>query len=143
MKAIFIPMTILVLAGGQALAQAGDARNPAMPMQTPTQMQGQMPMHDQNQMQNQMPVQNQMQKQMPMGQMAPATDGEVRKIDKGAGKITLRHGPITNLDMPPMTMVFHVKDRAFLDKVKVGEKVRFVAEQNAGALTVTAIESAK
>jgi Cu/Ag efflux protein CusF len=71
------------------------------------------------------------------------TDGEVRKIDKDAGKITLKHGPIRNLDMPPMTMVFQVKDRAFLDKVKAGDKVRFAAEQNAGAYVVTAIEPEK
>ncbi len=132
MKSILVPMTILMLAAGQALAQSSDSRQPAMPMQKQMPMQNQMPMHDQAQ------------KQMPMNPMASATtDGEVRKIDKGAGKITLKHGPIKNLEMPPMTMVFHVKDRAFLDKVKVGEKVRFAAEQDAGALTVTAIEAAK
>jgi Cu/Ag efflux protein CusF len=70
------------------------------------------------------------------------TDGEVRKIDKDAAKITLKHGPIKNLDMPPMTMVFQVKDRAFLDKVKTGDKVRFAAEEKSGAYVVTAIEAA-
>lgn len=79
---------------------------------------------------------------MPMGG-AMMSDAEVRKIDKDAGKITLKHGPIKSLDMPPMTMVFHVKDRAMLDKVKVGEKVRFAVEDKGGALTVTAIEAAK
>ena len=77
---------------------------------------------------------------------APAamlTEGEVRKVDKDAGKITLKHGPIKNLDMPPMTMVFQVKDRAFLDKVKAGDKVRFAAEEKAGAYVVTSIEAAK
>jgi Cu/Ag efflux protein CusF len=74
---------------------------------------------------------------------APMADGEVRKIDKDAGKITLKHGPIKSLDMPPMTMVFQVKDRALLDKVKAGDKVQFTAEQNAGAYVVTAIEAAK
>jgi Cu/Ag efflux protein CusF len=74
---------------------------------------------------------------------APMTDGEVRKIDKDAGKVTLKHGPIKNLDMPPMTMVFQVKDRALLDKVKVGDKVRFAAEQSTGAYIVTAIESVR
>ncbi|MHB8495717.1 MAG: copper-binding protein [Casimicrobiaceae bacterium] len=68
------------------------------------------------------------------------TEGEVRKIDKDAGKITLRHGPITNLDMPGMTMVFRVSDPAMLDGVKEGAKVRFVADRVGGALTVTAIE---
>lgn len=78
----------------------------------------------------------------PMGG-AMMSDAEVRKIDKDTGKITLKHGPIKNLDMPPMTMVFHVGDRAMLDKLKVGEKVRFAAEDKSGALTVTAIEAAK
>ncbi|WP_317204165.1 copper-binding protein [Janthinobacterium sp.] len=71
---------------------------------------------------------------------APMSDGEVKKIDKEAGKITLKHGPLANLDMPPMTMVFRVKDPAMLDQVKVGDKVSFVAEKVAGQLTVTHIE---
>ncbi len=71
------------------------------------------------------------------------TDGEVRKIDRDAGKITLKHGPIKSLDMPPMTMVFQVKDRAFLDKVKTGDKVRFTVEEKSGAYLVTSIEVAK
>ncbi len=70
-------------------------------------------------------------------------DGEVRKIDKDAGKITLRHGEIKKLDMPAMTMVFRVKDAAMLDKVKAGDKVKFRAEGAAGAFTVTEIEAAK
>lgn len=74
---------------------------------------------------------------------ATMADGEVRKIDKDAGKITLKHGPIKSLEMPPMTMVFQVKDRAFLDKVKAGDKVRFAAEEKSGAYFVTAIEVAK
>ena len=71
---------------------------------------------------------------------AAMADGEVRKIDKDAGKITLKHGPIKSLDMPPMTMVFQVKDRAFLDKVKAGDKVKFTAEEKAGAYIVTSID---
>jgi Cu(I)/Ag(I) efflux system protein CusF len=71
------------------------------------------------------------------------TEGEVRKVDTDAKKITLKHGPIKNLDMPGMTMVFQVKDAALLDKVKAGDKVRFSAEQQQGALVVTAIEAAK
>ena len=74
---------------------------------------------------------------------ATLADGEVRKIDKDAGKITLKHGPIKSLDMPPMTMVFQVRDRALLDKVKAGDKVRFAAEEKSGAYIVTAIETAK
>ena len=74
---------------------------------------------------------------------ASMTEGEVRKIDKEAKKITLKHGDIKNLDMPGMTMVFQVKDAALLDKVKVGDKVTFTAEKADGAIVVTSIEAAK
>ena len=80
-------------------------------------------------------------------QGAPAasvnTDGEVRKIDKEQGKVTLKHGPIANLDMPGMTMVFKVADAKLLDAIKEGDKVRFAADRVNGAMTVTAIEVAK
>ncbi len=72
----------------------------------------------------------------------PTIDGEVRKIDAAAGKITLRHGDITNLDMPAMTMVFRVKDPALLEKVKPGDKVRFTVDQPGGTLTVMSLEPA-
>ncbi len=79
-----------------------------------------------------------------VAQAAPAasamSDGEVRKVDKDAGKITLRHGPIPNLDMPNMTMVFRVKDPAMLDQVKAGDKVRFTADMVGGQITVMKIE---
>jgi Cu/Ag efflux protein CusF len=71
------------------------------------------------------------------------SDGEVRKVDKDAKKITIKHGPLANLDMPPMTMVFQVNDTAMLDKVKAGDKVKFQAEKVGGAFTVTQIEAAK
>lgn len=82
---------------------------------------------------------------MKMGTMAATsmTEGEVRKIDKGNRKITLKHGDIKNLDMPGMAMVFKVTDPALLDKVQVGNKVRFVAAKADGALVVTAIEAVK
>ena len=70
-------------------------------------------------------------------------DGEVRKVDKEAGKITLRHGPIANLDMRAMTMVFRVADPKMLDQVKEGDKVRFTADKVNGLFTVTQIETAK
>ena len=73
---------------------------------------------------------------------ADMTDGEVRKVDREAGKLTLKHGPIRNLDMPPMTMVFTVKDKALLDKLKAGDKVRFKAVDVAGKITVTDIQPA-
>ena len=69
-------------------------------------------------------------------------DGEVRKVDKEAGKITLRHGPIPSLDMPAMSMVYQVKDPALLDQVKTGDKIRFNAEKVGGQYVVTRIESA-
>jgi Cu/Ag efflux protein CusF len=68
-----------------------------------------------------------------------ATEGEVRRIDRESGKITIRHGPIRNLDMPPMTMVFQVADRAMLDAVKPGDKVTFEAEKVGSAYRVTRI----
>jgi Cu(I)/Ag(I) efflux system protein CusF len=71
------------------------------------------------------------------------TDGEVRKVDKEAKKITLRHGAIRNLEMPAMTMVFHVRDAALLDKVKEGDKVRFAADKIGDAITVTHLELTK
>lgn len=73
---------------------------------------------------------------------AELSEGEVRKVDKDAKKITIRHGPLANLDMPPMTMVFQVKDPAMLEQVKAGDKVRFTAEKIGGAYTVTRIEKA-
>ncbi len=70
---------------------------------------------------------------------ADMSEGEVRKIDKGNQKITLRHGEIRNLEMPGMTMVFRVREPAMLDAVKVGDKVRFSAERVDGAFVVTGI----
>jgi Cu(I)/Ag(I) efflux system periplasmic protein CusF len=71
------------------------------------------------------------------------TDGEVRKIDKDTKKITLKHGTIKNLDMPPMTMVFLVKDAALLDGLKPGDKVKFSAETVGPAMVVTEISAVK
>jgi Cu(I)/Ag(I) efflux system periplasmic protein CusF len=68
------------------------------------------------------------------------TDGEVRKVDKDSKKITIRHGPIKNLEMPPMTMVFQVTDPAMLEQVKAGDKIRFSAEKPGGTYTVTQIQ---
>lgn len=74
---------------------------------------------------------------------ADMTEGEVRKVDKDAAKLTLKHGEIRNLDMPAMTMVFAVSDKALLDKLKAGDKVRFRAIDAAGTLTVTEIQPAR
>ena len=67
-------------------------------------------------------------------------DGEVRKIDKEGGKLTLKHGDIKSLDMPAMTMVFVVKDKAMLDKLKTGDKIKFKAINDAGKYTVTEMQ---
>jgi len=71
---------------------------------------------------------------------AAMADGEVRRIDREAKKITLRHGEIKNLDIPPVAMVFHVQDAALLDKIRTGDKVKFQAEKAGSAYIVVAIE---
>ena len=74
---------------------------------------------------------------------APMSEGEVRKVDKDNGKLTIKHGPLANLEMPGMTMVFRVKDPAILDQVKEGDKIRFVADRVNGAITVVKLEVVK
>ncbi len=74
---------------------------------------------------------------------APQSEGEVRKVDKEQGKVTLRHGPLQNLDMPAMTMVFKAADPTLLDGLKEGDKVKFTAERVNGAIAVTAIQPAR
>jgi Cu(I)/Ag(I) efflux system periplasmic protein CusF len=76
-------------------------------------------------------------------ELGAATEGEVRKVDVENRKLTLRHGEIKNLGMPAMTMVFQVKDIALLDKVKVGDKIRFAAEKVDGAFVVIALDPVK
>ena len=71
------------------------------------------------------------------------TDGEIRKVDPATKKITIKHGELKNLDMPPMTMVFQVQDPAMLDKVKAGDKVKFRADKINGAYTVVEMETVK
>ncbi len=71
------------------------------------------------------------------------SDGEVRKIDLEQGKVTIKHGVIENLDMPPMTMVFRLADPSALPKLKVGDMVKFRAERQGGAITVVEITPAR
>ena len=73
----------------------------------------------------------------------PQTQGEVRKIDQAAGKITLKHAEIKNVDMPAMSMAYAVKDPALLQKVKAGDKVNFTMDKINGAFTVVSIEPRK
>jgi Cu/Ag efflux protein CusF len=75
---------------------------------------------------------------------AASISGEVKKIDEGAGKITLKHGAAKSLGMDePMTMVYRVKDPGMLKQVKVGDKVTFEAEEAASGYTVTKMQRAK
>lgn len=73
---------------------------------------------------------------------AELVDGEVKKIDKDAGKMTLRHAELKHLNMPAMSMVFRVKDPAMLDQVKTGDKVRFAADRVNGAVTIVELKAA-
>lgn len=80
---------------------------------------------------------------MKMDMSKDMTDGEIRKVDKAAGKLTIKHGDIKNLDMPGMTMVFQVKDKAMLDKVQPGDKIKFKVVREDGKMVVTDIQAAK
>ena len=68
--------------------------------------------------------------------------GEVTKLDMAGGRITLKHGEIRNLDMPPMTMTFRARDAKLLDGVNVGDRVRFAADRIDGQYTLTALTKA-
>lgn len=76
---------------------------------------------------------------------AAMVNGEVKKVDETAGKITLKHGPIKNLDMNEdgMTMVFRVQDPSMLKQVKVGDKVQFEAERATAGITITKMQKGK
>ncbi|MDO9002572.1 MAG: copper-binding protein [Aquabacterium sp.] len=73
---------------------------------------------------------------------AVMADGVIRKIDKDNKKVTIKHGEIANLQMPGMTMVFQVRNAALLDKIQVGDKVKFHAEKQEGAIVVTDVQTA-
>ncbi|MBN9430008.1 MAG: copper-binding protein [Burkholderiales bacterium] len=74
---------------------------------------------------------------------AALVDGEIRRIDRNNAKLTIRHGEIKHLDMPPMTMEFEVDDRALLPTLKAGDRIRFLVEQRNGKMVVTRIEPAR
>lgn len=73
---------------------------------------------------------------------ASPAEGELRKIDEAAGKVTLRHGPIENLGMDAMTMVFRVPEMEMISGLAVGDRVLFEADRVNGAITITRIEKA-
>lgn len=77
------------------------------------------------------------------GVSAQLTSGEVRKIDTEQGKLTIKHGPIENLQMPGMTMVFKAADPAMLQKLQVGDKIEFAAEKSNGAIVMTTVQAAR
>lgn len=70
-------------------------------------------------------------------------EGEVRKVDKSAGKVTIRHGPIPQFDMGAMAMVFRVQDPAILDRLQAGDRIRFVPDKVGGVFTVMSVEPAQ
>ena len=78
----------------------------------------------------------------PAAATAELSEGEVVRWDPRTSKVTLRHGPIKNLDMPPMTMVFTVKDTTNAAAISPGAKLRFRAEQQQGAHVLTQVEPA-
>lgn len=71
----------------------------------------------------------------------PWAEAEVRRVDAAAGKISLKHGDIKNLDMPPMSMVFQLQDKALLGNIKAGDRVRFTADKVNGSYTVLEIQA--
>jgi len=77
------------------------------------------------------------------GASGKLTSGKVRKIDPEQGKLTIKHGPIENLQMPGMTMVFKAADPAMLQKLKAGDKIEFAVEKANGAIMVTSIQAAR
>ena len=76
-------------------------------------------------------------------QNTPTVAGTVEKVDTAAGKITIEHGPIPNLNMDGMTMVFRAQDPAMLKDIKAGDKVQFTADRVNGQLSVTSIKKGR
>ena len=74
---------------------------------------------------------------------AQSVSGTVTKVDEPQGKLTINHGPIKNLDMDAMTMVFRAGDPAMLRGLKAGTKIKFDADRVNGQITVTKLQKAK
>lgn len=74
---------------------------------------------------------------------AQSVNATVKKIDEAQGKVTLDHGPIKNLDMDSMSMVFRVADPTMLKGLKAGDKIKFDADRVNGQITVTKLQKAK
>lgn len=71
---------------------------------------------------------------------APLADAEIKKINLDSKELTIKHGPLTNLKMPGMTMAFKVKDPAMLQQVKPGDKVRVLVEKIGESFTITTLQ---
>ncbi|WP_075223118.1 copper-binding protein [Acuticoccus yangtzensis] len=71
---------------------------------------------------------------------APVSKGEVTKVDTRRNRVTVKHGPLDNLEMPAMTMVFEVSDPAMMDRLTVGRAITFTADRVKGKLTIVEIE---
>ncbi|WP_046863428.1 copper-binding protein [Microvirga massiliensis] len=78
-----------------------------------------------------------------LSQNTPMVSGIVQRVDASAGKITIDHGPIPNLDMDAMTMVFRTPNPAILEGVKAGDRIRFQADRVNGRISVIRIEKSK
>ncbi|WP_301103136.1 copper-binding protein [Propionivibrio sp.] len=74
---------------------------------------------------------------------SPLSEGTVKKVDRAAGKVTLAHGPLVNLGMPAMSMVFRVREAAWIEQMKEGDRIRFLADTVNGTLTIVRFEAAK
>lgn len=77
------------------------------------------------------------------GAASALSDGVVRKVDNEQAKLTIKHGPIPNIGMPDMTMVFRVSNPQWLDQIKAGDRIRFSADKISGQYTVTGLEIVK
>lgn len=71
---------------------------------------------------------------------APMSDGEIKKVDRQARKVTVKHGPLASVNMPPMTMAFGVSNEALLEGINAGDKIQFVVEKRGPALVITRME---
>jgi Cu/Ag efflux protein CusF len=78
-----------------------------------------------------------------LAQGAPTVSGTIEEVDAEQGKLTIDHGPIPNLQMEPMTMVFRVQKQAMLKQVKAGDKVQFTADRIDGQIAVTTIRKGR
>ena len=70
------------------------------------------------------------------GMMRGVTEGEVHDVDMAHGKLTIKHGAMPKFDMPPMTMAYRVKDKAMLEHLKPGDRIKFDVDSVGGEFTV-------